>query len=124
MQIILPIEYLHQHFLDIPSYFEISNTIHSLSMSKAVGHDNIPCLLRPKQHSPLPMFPASWLRLLQRSDTLATLCEDELYLTTPSPARFLLFPRRNWPFPVLSVVNCLDFAATVTAFYCPLTYAG
>jgi len=37
--------------------------------------------------------------------------------------RFLQFPRRNWPFPVLSAVNCLDFAATVTAFPCPLTYA-
>jgi len=24
----------------------------------------------------------------------------------------------------LSAVNCLVFAATVTAFFCPLTYAG
>ena len=29
-------------FLDIPSYAEISNVINSLSMNKAVGHDNIP----------------------------------------------------------------------------------
>jgi len=81
-------------------------------------------LPKPEQHYPLPMFPAPWLRLLQRLDTLATLCGDELFFTTPSPARFIRFPRRNWPFPVLSVVNCLDFAATVTAFFCPLTYAG
>jgi len=57
---------------------------------------------------------APWL--LQRLDTLATLCADEPFLTTLSPARFLRFPRRNWPFPVLSAVNCLDFAATATAF--------
>jgi len=70
------------------------------------------------------MFPDPWLRLLQILDTLATLCRDEIFLTTSSPARFLRFPRRNWPFLVLSAVNCLDFAATVTAFYCPLSYAG
>jgi len=29
----------------------------------------------------------------------------------------------SYPF-VLSAVNCLEFAATVTAFFCPLTYAG
>jgi len=72
----------------------------------------------------LPMFPASWLRLLQRLDTLVTLCGDELFLTTPSPARFLRFLRRNWLFPVLSDMNCLDFAATVTAFFFSLTYVG
>jgi len=60
----------------------------------------------------------------QRLDTLATLCGDEIFLTTSSPARPLRFSRRNWPFPVLSAVNCPDFAATVTAFFCPLTYAG
>jgi len=70
------------------------------------------------------MFPAPLLRLLLRLNTLATLCGDELFLTTPSPARFRRFPRKNWPFPVLSAVNCLDFAATVTAFVYPLTYAG
>jgi len=69
------------------------------------------------------MFPAHWLQPLQRLDTLATLCEDEIFLTTPSPARFLWFPWRNWPFPVLFVVNCPDFDAMVTALSCPLTYA-
>jgi len=77
-------------------------------------------LPKPEQHSPLLMFPVPWLRLLQRLDKLATLCGDKLFLTTPSPARFLGFPRRNWPFPILSAVNCLDFAATVTTFFCPL----
>jgi len=85
------------------------------------GQTRLPKL---EQHSSLPMFSAHWLRLLQRLDTLATLCGDKLFLTTPSPAKFLRFPRRNWPFPVLSAVNCLDFPATVTAFFCPLTYAG
>jgi len=81
-------------------------------------------LPRPEQQSPLPMFPAPWLRLLQRLDTLANFCGDELFLTTPSPARFLRFTQRNWPSPVLSAVNYLDFAVTITAFFCPLTYAG
>jgi len=49
-------------------------------------------LPKPEQHSPLPTFPAPWLRLLQRLDTLATLCGDKLFLTTPSSARFLWFP--------------------------------
>jgi len=62
--------------------------------------------------------------VLQRLDTLAILCGDELFLTTPSPARFLRFPRKYWLFPVLSAVNYLGFAATVTAFFCLLTYAG
>jgi len=52
------------------------------------------------------MFPAHWLRPLQRLDTLATLCGDGIFLTTPSPARFFRFPQRNRPFPVLSAVNC------------------
>jgi len=72
--------------------------------------------LLPVTHVPCP-------RLLQRLDTLDTLRGDELFLTTPSPARFLLFPQRNWPFPVLSAVNCLDFVAAITTFICPLTYA-
>jgi len=79
---------------------------------------------KPEQHSPLSMFPAPWLRLLQRLNTLAAICGDELFLTTLSPATFLQFPWRNWPFLVLSAVNCFDFAAMVTAFFCPLTYAG
>jgi len=41
-------------------------------------------------------------------------CNTWLFLTTPSPARFLRFPRKNWLFPVLSAVNWLDFAATDT----------
>jgi len=64
------------------------------------------------------MFPARWPRLL------ANLLGDEIFLITLSSARFLQFPRKNRPFPVSSAVNCLDFAATVTAFSCPLTYAG
>jgi len=81
-------------------------------------------LPKQEQHSPFPMFPAPWPGPLQRLDTLDTLSGDNLFLTTPSPTRFLRFPRRNWPFPVLFAVNCLDFAATVTAFFCPFTYAG
>jgi len=48
-------------------------------------------LPRPEQHLRCPCSLSSWLRLLQRSDTLATLCGDELFLTTSSPARFLRF---------------------------------
>jgi len=70
------------------------------------------------------MFPAHWFRLLQIVGTLATLFGDEFFLTTPSPATFLRFPRRNQPLPVSSAANCLNFAAMVTAFSCPLTYAG
>jgi len=81
-------------------------------------------LLRPERRSPLPMFPAPWLRLLQRLDTLAALCGDEVFLTAPSPTRFLRFPRGNWPFPILSAGDCLGFTATVAAFYCPDAYAG
>jgi len=80
------------------------------------GQTHLP---KPEQHSPLLMFPAPWLQLLQRLVTLTTLCGDEIFLTTFFPARFLRFPRRNWLFPILSTVNCLDFAATVTAFFCP-----
>jgi len=36
----------------------------------------------------------------------------------------LLFFDEELALPRLSAVNCPDFAATVTAFYCPLTYAG
>jgi len=72
-------------------------------------------LPKPEQHSPLPMFLAWWPRSLQRLDTLATLFGDKIFLTILSPARFLRFPRWNWPFPVSSALNCPDFAATVTA---------
>jgi len=88
------------------------------------GNELADSLAKTEQHSPLPMFPAHWPRSLQRLDTLANLFRDEIFLTTPSPDRSLRFPRRNWPFPVSSAVNCPDFAATVTAFSCPLTYAG
>jgi len=74
---------------------------------------------KSEQHSLLPILPAHWLRPLQRSGTLASLCEDEVFLTTPSSVRFLRFPRRNWPFPVSSVANCLDFAGHSFSF--PLT---
>jgi len=81
-------------------------------------------LPKSEKHSPLPMFPAPWLRLLQRLDALAALCGVWLFLTTLSPAKFLRFSWRNWLFPVSTALNCLDFAATITAFFCPLTYAG
>jgi len=45
------------------------------------------------------MFLAPWLWLLQRLDTLATLCGDELFLTTPSLARFFRFLWRTGPSP-------------------------
>jgi len=64
-----------------------------------------------------PDHPVSPNRLEIRP--LATLCGSEIFLTALSLARFLRFPRMNCPFPVLSAVNCLDFAATVTAFSCP-----
>jgi len=75
--------------------------------------------LKAERHSPLPMFPAHWPRPLQRLVTLATLFGDEIFLTTLFHTRFLRFPRKSWPFPISSTVNCLDFAATVTAFSCP-----
>jgi len=61
----------------------------------------------------------SYIFQAQTLDTLATLCGDEIFFITPSPARYLRFPRRNWPFPALSAVNSPNFAATVTAFSCP-----
>jgi len=54
---------------------------------------------KPEQHSSLPIFLALWHRPSQRLNALATLCGDEIFLTTPSPARVLRFPRRNWPSP-------------------------
>jgi len=70
-----------------------------------------------EQHSPLHshMFPAHWSRSLQRLDTLATLFGDEIFLTNSLFCHILLVPRRNWPFPVSSAVNCPDFAVTVTS---------
>jgi len=61
-------------------------------------------LPKPEQHSPLAKTGATlpvthWHRPLQRLDTLATVCGGELFLTTPSPARFLRFHRRNYPSP-------------------------
>jgi len=50
---------------------------------------------KPERHSPLLMFPAHWYRPLQRLDTRATLCRDDIFLTTPSPVRFLQFPRNS-----------------------------
>jgi len=75
-------------------------------------------LLKPEQYFSLPIFRAHWLRLLQRLDTLATLCGDEIFLTTHSPARFLRFLWRNWPFPVLS-----DFAAMLVTAFSYINYA-
>jgi len=42
----------------------------------------------------------------------ATLLRDEIFLTTPSSARTLWFPQRNWSLPVSPAVNCPDFPAT------------
>jgi len=89
-----------------------------------VGNERADSLAKPKQHSPLPMFPYHRHRPLQRLNTLATLCGEEILLITSFSARFLRFPRRNWPFPASSVVNCPDFAATVTAFFCPFINVG
>jgi len=44
---------------------------------------------------------AHWHQPLQRLDTLATLCGDEIFLITPFPVRFLRFPQGNWPLPGL-----------------------
>jgi len=53
----------------------------------------------------------------------AILFGDEIFLTILSSARFLRFPQKNWSlaFPISLAVNCPDFAATVTAYFCPLT---
>jgi len=60
----------------------------------------------------VPWILANWPRSLQRLGIPATHLET-IFLTTPSPARFLRYSRRNWPSPA---VNCPDFVATVTAF--------
>jgi len=66
---------------------------------------------KPEQHSPLPMYTDTD----HCKDQMHSLrCGDEIFLTIPSPTRFLRYPRRNWP----------DYAATVTAFSCLLIYAG
>jgi len=49
---------------------------------------------------------------------------DEIFLTILSSARFLRFLQRNWLFSISPAVNSPDFAATVTAFFCPIIYAG
>jgi len=76
-----------------------------------------------RSNTPLTYVPCPMALTIAKLDTLATLCGDEIFLTTLSHARFLRFPRRNWPFSVSSAVNCPDLAATVTTFSCPLTYA-
>jgi len=51
--------------------------------------------------------------------------EDDIFLTTLS--LFCQIPSvssENRLFPVLPAVNTPDFADTVTAILCPLTYAG
>jgi len=63
-----------------------------LNFPEINGQTRLP---KPEQHSLLPIFPAPWLRLLQRLDTLVTLCGGELFFTTPSPAKFLWLHRRN-----------------------------
>jgi len=67
-----------------------------LDFPEMIGQTHLP---KPEQHSPLIMFPAHWHQPLQRLDTLATLCGDEIFLTTLSLARFLPFPQRNCPSP-------------------------
>jgi len=132
----LPFSPRPQRFSNLNPFWDIWDLSDSLSSHVALGFLGPPVMLefsemngqtrlpKPERTPRYPWFPAPWLRPLQRLDTLATLCGDEIFLTTPSPARFLQFPRRNWPFSVLSTVNCPNFAATVTAFSCPLTYAG
>jgi len=122
-------------FLQPKSFWDIWDLSDSLSFHVSLsfqwvsshaglpGNEQADLLAKTGATLPIAMFSAPWLRLLQRLDTLATLCGDELFLATPSPAKFRRFPQKNWPFLVLSAVNCLDFAATITAFFCPLTYA-
>jgi len=110
------------------SFWDIWDLSDSLSSREALnfqwvpGHAELPrneradSLVKTGATLTLPMFPVHWHRPLQRLYTIATLCGDEIFLTTPSPTRFLRFPRRNWPFPISTAVNCLDFAATVIAF--------
>jgi len=120
-----------------PKFFwniwDLSDSLSSrvaLSFQWVPGHAGLPgnergdLLAKTGETLPVTHVLYPWLRPLQSLDTLATLCGDEFFLTTPSPARFLRFSRRNWPFPVLSAVNCPDFAPTVTVFFCPITYAG
>jgi len=77
----------------------------------------------PEQH-----FPSSCSQLAS-----SVICKDMThplrYLETSLSHNQLSFsgfrfPQRNWPFLVSPSVNCPVFAATVTAFFFPLTYAG
>jgi len=123
-------------FLQPKSFWDIWNLSYSLSFRVALsfqwvrGHAGLPgneladSLAKtgatlPFTHVPCPLAPT-----IAKIGTLATLFGDEIFLTTPSPARFLQFSQKNWLFPVSSAVKCPDFAATVIAFSCPLTYAG
>jgi len=65
---------------------------------------------KPDQHSLYPCsLLAAWPRSLLRLGTPATLHGDEIFLTTPSSAGFLRFPRRNWLFsrPLWTVTTSL-----------------
>jgi len=121
-------------FLQPKSFWDIWDLSDSLShvalsFQWVPGHAGLPgnelanSLAKTGATSPLPMFPARWLRSLQRFRHPILFVETKFF-STPSSAIFLQFPRRNWPFPVSPALNCLDFAATVKAFSCPLTYAG
>jgi len=117
-------------FIQPKSFWDVSDSLSSrlpLSFQWVPITLDLPAMNWPthspksEQHSPLPMFSAHWAQSLQRLGTTATLFGDEIFLPTLSPARFLRFPPRNWPFLVSSTVNCPDFAVEVTAFSCPFT---
>jgi len=69
--------------------FRLLSSRVALSVQLVPGHAGLPemngqiRLPKPDQRSPLPTFPAHWHRPLQRLDTLATLCRDKIFLTTP-----------------------------------------
>jgi len=77
-----------------------------------------------EQHFPSPMFPAP--RHCKDKAYRYPLCclETKSFSQLSLLPSILRYPQRNWPFPVSPIVNCPDFAATVTAFFYPLIYAG
>jgi len=81
-------------------------------------------ILCSEQHSPLPHVPCplaltvAEIRYTRYSLWRRNLSHNSLSCQIPSvSSEKLALPR-------LCAVNCPDFAATVTAFSCPLTYAG
>jgi len=104
-------------FLQSKSFWEIRDLSDSFSSHVALSFQWVPGYAGlsenkladslAKTGATLPFTHVPWPRPLLRLSTRYSFWRR--ILTTPSPARFLLFPRSNWFFPVSSAVNCPDF---------------